>query len=89
MNVEKGVFESTISSLLDVTSKIKDELNTHKNLQALGTREELHSQERPNGKVYLPPASHTLTNVEKRAMQVPVQNQSPHWILDKHKESSL
>jgi hypothetical protein len=60
MHVTKGVFESTISLLLDITSKMKDGLNAHTDLQALGIREELHPQERPNGKVYIPPSSYTL-----------------------------
>jgi hypothetical protein len=68
MHVTKGVFESTISLLLDITGKMKDGLNARKDLQALGIREELHPQERLNGKVYLPPASYTLTNKEKRAI---------------------
>jgi hypothetical protein len=59
MHVTKGAFESTISFLLDVTSKMKDALNAHMDLQVLGIWEELHPQERPNEKVYLPPASYT------------------------------
>jgi hypothetical protein len=42
MHVTKGVFESTISLLLDIPGKMKDGLNAHKNLQVLGIREELH-----------------------------------------------
>jgi hypothetical protein len=61
MHVEKGAFESTIGLLLDIPSKIKDGLSAHNDLQALEIREELHPQERPNGKAYLPPASYTLT----------------------------
>jgi hypothetical protein len=61
MHVEKGAFESTIGLLLDIPSKIKDGLSSHNDLQALEIREELHPQERPNGKAYLPPASYTLT----------------------------
>jgi hypothetical protein len=68
MHVEKGVFKSTISLLLDIAGKTKDELHACKDLQALGIRVELHLKERPNGKVYLPPASYTLTNEEKRAI---------------------
>jgi hypothetical protein len=63
MHVTKGVFESTIGLLLDIAGKMKDGLNAHKDLQALGIREELHPQERSNRKLYLPPASYTLTNV--------------------------
>jgi hypothetical protein len=68
MHVTKGVFESTIGLLLDIPGKMKDGLNTRKDLQVLGIREELHPQERLNGKVYLSTASYTLTNEEKRAI---------------------
>jgi hypothetical protein len=68
MHVEKGVFESTISLLLGIPSKTKDVLSARKDLQALEIREELHPQERPNGKAYLPPASYTLTIKEKRVI---------------------
>jgi hypothetical protein len=47
---------------------MKDGLNTRKDLHVLEIMEELHPQERPNGKVYIPPASYTLTNEEKRAI---------------------
>jgi hypothetical protein len=68
MHVENGVFESTISLLLDIAGKTKDGLNVHKDLQALEMREELHPQERLNEKVYLPPTSYTLTNKEKKVI---------------------
>jgi hypothetical protein len=68
MHVENGVFKSTILLLLDITGKMKDGLNACKDLQALEIREEVHPQERPNGKVYFPPATYTLTNGEKRAI---------------------
>jgi hypothetical protein len=68
MHIIKGVFKSTNGLLLDIVGKMNDGLNTRKNLQALGIREELHPQERPNGKVDLPPASYTLTNRHKRAI---------------------
>jgi hypothetical protein len=42
--------------------------NACKDLQGLGIREELHPQERPNGRVYIPPARYTLTNEEQRAI---------------------
>jgi hypothetical protein len=65
VHVTKGVFESTISFLLDIVGNMKDGLNAHNDCQVLGIREEVHPQERSNGKVYLPPASYTLTNEEK------------------------
>jgi hypothetical protein len=68
MHIEKGVFESTISLLLDIPGKTKDGLSARKDLQTLGIREELHPQVRRNGKVHLPLASYTLTTEEKRAI---------------------
>jgi hypothetical protein len=68
MHVTKGVFESTTGLLFDILGKTKDGLNAHKDLQVLGIRNELQPQERSNGKFYLPPASYTLTNEEKRAI---------------------
>jgi hypothetical protein len=68
MHVEKGIFESTIGLLLDIPSKIKDGLSTHKDLQALEIREEIYPQERLNRRAYLPSASYTLTTEEKRVI---------------------
>jgi hypothetical protein len=68
MHITKDVFESTIGLLLDIIGKMKDGLNSHKDLQVLGIREELHPQERPNGKIYLSLGSYTLTNEEKSAI---------------------
>jgi hypothetical protein len=68
MHIEMGVFECTIGLLLDIAGKTMDRLNAYKDLQALGISEELHPQERLNKKVYLPPASYTITNEEKSAI---------------------
>jgi hypothetical protein len=53
---------------LDIPSKAKDGLIARKDLQSLEIREELHPQERPNRRAYLPPASYTLTTEEKWAI---------------------
>jgi hypothetical protein len=68
MHIKKGVFKSTINLLLDIPSKTKDGLSVHKDLQALEIMEELHPQERPNRRAYLPPTSYTLITEEKRAI---------------------
>jgi hypothetical protein len=57
MHAEKGVFESIIDLLLDILSKTMDGLSARKDLQALEIWEELHPQERTNGRAYLPPAT--------------------------------
>jgi hypothetical protein len=54
IHVAKGVFESTIDTLLDIPGKTKDRLRTHKDLQKFGIIQQLHPRERPNGKYYLP-----------------------------------
>jgi hypothetical protein len=68
MHIEKGVFESAINLLLDIPSMMKNGFNARKDLQTLGIREELHPQERPNGKVYLPASSYILVTEEKWAI---------------------
>jgi hypothetical protein len=53
---------------LDIPSKTKDGLIARKDLQSLEIREELHPQERPNRRAYLPSSSYTLTTEEKWAI---------------------
>jgi hypothetical protein len=50
MHATKGVFESTIGLLMDIVGKMKDELNTHKDLQVLGIREDLRPQQKTKWK---------------------------------------
>jgi hypothetical protein len=68
MHVDIYVFESTIGLLLDILIKTNDRLSAHKDLETLETGEELHPQERQNGKAYLSPASYMLTTKEIRAI---------------------
>ncbi len=68
MHLEKNVFDSTLGTLLDITSKTKDGLKSRKDLVNMQIRKELHPVDEGNGKVYLPPACYTLTNEEKKAM---------------------
>jgi hypothetical protein len=50
MHVEMDVFESTNSLLLHIAGKTKYGLNTSKDLQSLGIREELHPQKKTGWK---------------------------------------
>jgi hypothetical protein len=54
MHVAKDVFKNTVGILLDIPSKAKDGLRAHKDLQKFGIRPQVHPEERPNGKYYLP-----------------------------------
>jgi hypothetical protein len=42
MHIEKGVFKSAISLLLDILGKTQDGLSARKDLEALEIKEELH-----------------------------------------------
>ncbi|KAK3188767.1 hypothetical protein Dsin_028328 [Dipteronia sinensis] len=64
MHIEKNICDSIISTLLDVKGKSKDGLNSHRDLESMCIRKELHPETRGNI-FYLPAASHTLSNVEK------------------------
>jgi len=64
MHVEKSVCDSVIDNLLNIQGKTKDGLNTCQDLVEMGIRDQLHP--RFDGKkIYLPPASHTLSKKEK------------------------
>ena len=60
--------ESFDIHLMLLTGKVKDGLKSRKDLVDLKIRPELHTQERPNGKQYLPLASYNLTQDERLAM---------------------
>jgi hypothetical protein len=53
MHLEKNVFESIISTLLDIKTKTKDGIKSRTNLVNLGIRPELHPRQLENGKVKL------------------------------------
>jgi hypothetical protein len=67
MHLQKNVFESTIE-FLGLIGKVKDGLKSHKDIVDLKIGPELHPQQRPNGKQYLPPASYNLTQHERLAI---------------------
>jgi hypothetical protein len=67
MHVTKNVFDSIIGTLLDMLRKSKDRLKSCIDLVQFELRRELYPISRPNGKYFLPPASYTLTALEKKA----------------------
>jgi hypothetical protein len=67
MHVTKNVFDTIIRTLLDMSRKTKDGLKLCNDLVQFGLRSKLHSNIRPNGKHYLPPASYSLIVEEKKA----------------------
>nr|ASR75326.1 transposon protein [Oryza rufipogon] len=69
MHVEKNVCESLVGLMLNIPGKTKDGLNACLDLQDMNIRSELQPiRDAETGKVYLPPACHTLSKDEKIAM---------------------
>ena len=69
MHVEKNVCESLVGLMLNIPGKTKDGLNARLDLQDMNIRSELQPiRDAETGKVYLPPACHTLSKDEKIAM---------------------
>ncbi len=69
MHVEKNVCDSLLGLLLNMPGKTKDGLNARLDLQEMNIRSELQPvTDEKTGRVYLPPACHTLSNDEKIAM---------------------
>jgi hypothetical protein len=66
IHVTKNVFDNIIGTLLDIPRKKKDGLKSPNDLVQFGLRPELHPMLRANGKHYLPPASYSLTDEEKK-----------------------
>ena len=67
MHVEKNVCESLVGTLLHISGKTKDGINTRRDLVEIGIRNVLHPQERDGKRAYLHPAAHTLSKEEKRS----------------------
>src|SRR6266540_7568051 len=68
MHVEKNVCDSFIGILLDIRGKTKDILETHKDLQAMKLKNELHPIVLDKGRHKLPTAAYTLSKEEKTKM---------------------
>src|SRR6266540_6392553 len=68
MHVKKNVCDSILGILLDIKGKMKEGIKSCKDFVDLNIRHELHSEERANGKHYLPAASYNLTTDEKKAI---------------------
>ena len=69
MHIEKNICESLIATLFAFKGKSKDGLDSHRDLEEMGIRKELHPQ--PNGnRFYLPPAPYTLLRKEKKIMLI-------------------
>ena len=53
MHIKKNVMDNILGTVLDIKGKIKDNLQTHQELQEMGLRRKLHPYTGDNGKMYL------------------------------------
>ncbi|XP_039117900.1 uncharacterized protein LOC120253690 [Dioscorea cayenensis subsp. rotundata] len=65
MLIEKNICENIVGTVLNVDGKSKDNLKSRLDLVELGIRRELHPEYLSNGNTRLPPASFSMSNVEK------------------------
>ncbi|XP_041009945.1 uncharacterized protein LOC121254047 [Juglans microcarpa x Juglans regia] len=65
MHIKKNVVDNIIGTLLNIDSKSKDNLQACLDLKEMGLRPELHPIPKASDKTYLPPASFTMSYMEK------------------------
>ncbi|XP_052152529.1 uncharacterized protein LOC127770763 [Oryza glaberrima] len=71
MHLEKNVFDSTIGTLLDISSKTKDGLKSQTDLVNLDIRHELHPKELPNGKIaYFNMMEHLIVHIVPQIIEI-------------------
>lgn len=74
MHIEKNVCDNLIGTLLDISSKTKDDLNARLDLVNIGIRPELHPTIDDKGKQILLPAPFTMSREKKEIMCSVIQN---------------
>ena len=67
MHIEKNICDSVVGTLLSIDRKLKDNFNSHLDLQAMGIRDQLHPIQRGN-RIILPAACYSLTSNEKKEL---------------------
>ena len=66
MHIEKNVCDNILGTLLDLDGKAKDNLKARHDLEGMGIRRALHPTILANNKVFLPPASFTMSKHTRR-----------------------
>jgi hypothetical protein len=57
--------DNIFGTILDIKGKTKDNLEARKNLCKMGLKHTLHAFTAENGKIYMPPTCHTMSNEDK------------------------
>jgi hypothetical protein len=61
------VIDNILGTMLDIKEKTKDNAQACQDLQEMGLRHKLHPYTGDDGKTYLPPTCHTMSNDDKTA----------------------
>lgn len=64
MHIEKNVCDNILGTLLGLDGKSKDNLSARLDLKEMNIREDLHAEQQPSGKFYLPPALFKMSRSE-------------------------
>jgi hypothetical protein len=67
MHIEKNVFDNLHDTLFNLDGKTKDNLKSRQDLEDMNIRQDLHPQEKPCSKWYLPPARYAMNKSERQA----------------------
>jgi hypothetical protein len=67
MHIEKNVFDNFYEIIFNLDGMTKDNLQARRDLVEMNIREDLHPQQKPSGKFYLPPARFAMSKSERRA----------------------
>jgi hypothetical protein len=65
MHIEKNVMDNILDTILDIKGKSKDNLQACQDLQEMGLKPKLHPYISDDGRMYLPPAPHTMSTKDK------------------------
>ncbi|WMV38483.1 hypothetical protein MTR67_031868 [Solanum verrucosum] len=66
MHIEKNICDSLLGTLLDVTGKSKDHVNSRYDLREMGIRKELQPVQDDNGKVHLAKTCFSMKPAKKK-----------------------
>jgi hypothetical protein len=67
IHVGKNEMDNILGTMLDIKGKNKDNTQAHHDLQEMGLRPKLHPYTGDDGKTYLLPACHMMSNNDKTA----------------------
>jgi hypothetical protein len=67
MHIKKNMMDNILGTIVDIKEKYKDNLQACQDLQEMGLRPKLHLYIGDDGRMYLPPAPHTMSTEDKNA----------------------